>query len=40
MFVKLFLDILKSTSHFEHFAKEDDPHILCIFNIRDCEKGG
>ena len=31
---------LKSTSHFEHFAKEDDPHRLCIFNIRDCEKGG
>ena len=31
---------LKPTSNFEHFEKKDDPHRLCIFEIRDCEKCG
>ena len=33
----LFLRDLKSTSICKHFVKKDDPHRLCIFEIRDCE---
>ena len=25
---------------FEHFEKKDDPHSLCISEIRDCERPG
>ena len=34
---KLFAPFVKSKSNFEHFEKKDDPHTLCISDIRDCE---
>ena len=36
----IFAAYLKSTSNFEDFGKKDDPHRLCIFEIRDRERCG
>ena len=35
-----FAAYLKSASTFEHFEKNDDPHRLCIFEVRHCERHG
>ena len=37
---QFFAAFLKSTSHFEHFAKQDDPRRLFIFAITDWKKRG
>ena len=39
-FSKFIAAFLKSASHFQHFQKKDDPHILCISKIIDCERRG
>ena len=31
---------LKSSSSFEQFEIKDDPHRLCIYKFRDCERRG
>ena len=38
-FSKFFSSFLKSTLHFEHFQKKDDPHSQCISEIEDSKKG-
>ena len=35
IFSQFFAASLKWTSNFEHFEKKDDPHRLCIFEIRE-----
>ena len=35
---KPFRNCLRSRSKFEHFEKKDDPQILCISEITDCER--
>ena len=35
-----FAAYLKATSNFEDFEKKDEPHWLCIFEIRNCEGRG
>ena len=39
-FCQFFSTFLKSKSNFEYFEKKDDPHSLCISEIRDCETHG
>ena len=39
-FSELFGQFLKSTSNFEHFAKEDETLRLCMPEINDCERRG
>ena len=36
---QFFAAYLRFTSNVEHFVKKDDSHRLCIFEIRDCERG-
>ena len=38
MFSQFFAAYRKSTSNVEQFGKKDDPHRLCILNIRDWER--
>ena len=38
MFSKFFAAYLKSASNFEHFERKDDPHRLCVLEIRDCQR--
>ena len=38
-FSRTFSAFLKSTLHFEHFQKKDDPHSRCISQITVSEKG-
>ena len=38
-FSEFFCAFLKSTLHFEHFQKKDDPHSRCISQITVSEKG-
>ena len=39
-FSKFFPPFLKSSSNLEHFKTKDDPHSLCISEIKDSEKRG
>ena len=39
-FRKFVLRFMKSISTFEHFAKRDDAHSICIFENTDYKKGG
>ena len=39
-FAEFLAAYLKFTSKFEHFEKKNDPHRLCIFEIRDCKTHG
>ena len=36
-FSEFFSAFSKSTLNFKHFAKKDDPHRFCIFEITDSE---
>ena len=36
-FSNFFEKFLKSSLNFEYFQKKDDPHTVCIFELRDSE---
>ena len=37
IFCELFAAYLKSTRNVHHFERRDNPHMMCIFEIRDCQ---
>ena len=37
-FSNFFAPYMKSASNVEYFGEKDDPHPLCIFQIRDCKR--
>ena len=39
-FSDFFSAFLEFRLNFEHFEKKYDPHSLCIFEIRDCQRFG
>ena len=38
--IKVFSNVLKSRSNFQHFEKKDDPQSLCTSAVADCKIRG
>ena len=39
-FSEFFASFFKFPLNFKHFEKKDDPHRLCVSDIRNCERSG